>query len=353
MRYTCIDSFSGAGGLSLGLSMAGFDILYGFDVDKYSIQTQKMNTQYFNHIAECCDITQIDSVQLMGKLGIKRGELTLFAGGPPCQGFSIQRIGKDKDDRNDLVLEYMKKVIDFLPKFFLMENVPGIKGKRGAKILERALSLAKNNGYIIHEKVLDAQDYGVPQRRKRLIIIGELVNDNRSNFQFPVPNGNRITVRDTISFLPPPPANGGEHSSISLHRSDKLSKKNVERISFLKAGQGREFLPNELLADCHKISSSIIGHRNVYGRMPWDDVAPTITARFDSFTRGQFGHPEQNRSISLREGALLQTFPADFMFCGNKVEIARQIGNAVPVKLACAIGEKIIESLEYDLSTNS
>jgi DNA (cytosine-5)-methyltransferase 1 len=345
MKYTCIDSFSGAGGLSLGLSKAGFDILFSFDTDALSIKTQKLNTKYFNHTAEITDITKINSKILMKQLGIKRGELTLFAGGPPCQGFSVQRIGADNDDRNNLVFEFMKKVVDFLPRFFLMENVPGITGKRGKEILEDAISFAAQNGYFIHRQILDAQNYGVPQRRKRLIIIGERILNGKPKFQFPKPSKKKVTVRETISKLPKPPEDGTDHEKIPLHRSDKLSKINLERIKFLKQGQGREYLPEYLLADCHKIDSSIIGHRNVYGRMTWDDVAPTITARFDSFTRGLFGHPEQHRSISLREGALLQTFPMDFNFCGTKVEVARQIGNAVPPKLAFAIGKKIIKSI--------
>ena len=118
----------------------------------------------------------------------------------------------------------------------------------------------------------------------------------------------------------------------------------MERIRAIKEGQGRDNLPDELLADCHRIDSSVIGFRSVYGRMSWDDVAPTITARFDSFTRGKFGHPTQDRTISLREGALLQTFPVDFQFIGNKVDIARQIGNAVPPLMAKHIGASIIES---------
>jgi len=345
MKYTCIDSFSGAGGLSLGLSNAGFDILFSFDLDDLSIKTQKLNTKYFNHEAVCLDITKLNSKHLMKKLGIRRGELTLFAGGPPCQGFSIQRIGEDDDDRNNLIFEYMKKVVDFLPKCFLMENVPGITGKRGKKILEDAISFAEEHGYFIHRNILDAQDYGVPQRRRRLIIVGERLEKGNPKFEFPMPSKRKITVRDTIFNLPKPPTDGTDHKKIPLHRSDKLSKINIQRIKFLKQGQGREFLPEQLLADCHKVNSNIIGHRNVYGRMHWDEVAPTITARFDSFTRGLFGHPEQNRSISLREGAMLQTFPMAFNFCGNKVDIARQIGNAVPPILAQIIGEKLIQSL--------
>jgi DNA (cytosine-5)-methyltransferase 1 len=121
---------------------------------------------------------------------------------------------------------------------------------------------------------------------------------------------------------------------------------NLKRIQSVKQGQGRDFLPEELLLPCHKVSSSVMGHRNVFGRMWWDKVAPTITARFDSFSRGMFGHPEQDRTISLREGALLQTFPLDYIFIGNKVDVARQIGNAVPVNLAQAIGSEIIKALQ-------
>jgi DNA (cytosine-5)-methyltransferase 1 len=278
MKYTCIDSFSGAGGLSLGLTKAGFDILFSFDIDELSIKTQKQNTKYFNHTAESADISKLNSKLLMKQLGIKKGELTLFAGGPPCQGFSIQRIGEDIDVRNSLVFEYMKKAVEFLPQFFLMENVPGITGKRGKGILEEALSYAEKNGYFIHRKILDAQDYGVPQRRRRLIIVGERLQNGKPKFQFPKPSKKKVTVRETISKLPKPPADGKDHKKILLHRSDKLSKVNLERIKILKQGQGREYLPEKLLANCHKVDSSIIGHRNVYGRMHWDEVAPTITA---------------------------------------------------------------------------
>jgi DNA (cytosine-5)-methyltransferase 1 len=188
---------------------------------------------------------------------------------------------------------------------------------------------------------MDAEEYGVPQRRKRIVLVGER-GDIGTSYVFPKPTGEKRTVRDTIAFLPPPPDSGKSHPDYPLHKRDRLSAINLKRINALEQGQGRDFLPEELLADCHKIDSAIIGHRNVYGRMSWDDVAPTITARFDSFTRGLFGHPDQPRSISLLEGALLQTFPLDYSFKGSKIEIARQIGNAVPPKLAKVIGESIL-----------
>ncbi len=346
MNLTCIDGFSGAGGLSLGLSRAGFEMLFSFDIDQYSIQTQLSNQKYFKHRIEKLDIRNFDPKKIMNELNIKKGELSLFAGGPPCQGFSIQRIGADEDSRNNYVFLFIEKMITLSPRLFLMENVLGINGKRGKKILQDAIEHAEKNGYHIHKRILDAQNYLVPQRRKRMIIVGEKVSSSPLKFTFPQPIQKKITVRDTIENLPPLPSNGKEHPEIKHHRSDKLSSINLQRIKYLKEGQGMAFLPEYLLAECHKVGAGKIGHRNVYGRMKWDDVAPTITARFDSFTRGMFGHPEQNRTISLREGALLQTFPKDFEFSGNKVDIARQIGNAVPVNLAFALGKQLLKALQ-------
>lgn len=345
--YKCIDSFCGAGGLCLGLIQAGFDVLYSFDIEAKAIATIKANHEYFkNHKAETRDIYDIEVAELLESLNLKSGELDLLAGGPPCQGFSVQRIGADFDERNHLIEEYISKVIEIRPKMFILENVPGIEGKRGKNILHSALAKVEECGYFIHEKILDAQDYGVPQRRRRVVIVGERKDHKTPLFEYPKPQKHKITVREAIAYLPEPPEDGSEHLQISLHRRDRLSVKNIARLQVLKPGQGRDFLPAELLADCHKVSSKLIGHRNVYGRMSWDDVAPTITARFDSFTRGMFGHPEQNRSISLREGALLQTFPEDFVFVGNKVEVARQIGNAVPVAMAMAVGLQIKKCLD-------
>jgi DNA (cytosine-5)-methyltransferase 1 len=341
MRFTCVDSFSGAGGLSLGLSEAGFEILLSFDIDKRCIESIQSNPKYFAHPALCEDIRNMLGGRLLDMIGLKQGELFLLAGGPPCQGFSVQRIGKDTDIRNELVLLYGKLIEEVRPMFFVMENVSGIQGKRGKAILAELIEKMESIGYHVHKQPVDAEDYGVPQRRKRLVLVGER-HDVGSTYIFPKPTGEKRTVRDTIAFLPPPPEDGKPHPDYPLHRRDRLSEKNLQRIQALQQGQGRDHLPKELLADCHKVDSAIIGHRNVYGRMSWDEVAPTITARFDSFTRGLFGHPDQPRSISLCEGALLQTFPLDFVFQGSKIEIARQIGNAVPPKLAKAIGDSII-----------
>ena len=240
---------------------------------------------------------------------------------------------------------------ELFPMYFVMENVSGIAGKRGKTILQQLIEYVEAIGYSVHIALLDAQDYGVPQRRKRYIIVGER-KDMGENYTYPQSLNIHRTVRDAIGFLPVPPENGTDHPDISLHRRDRLSELNLQRIRAIKEGQGRDNLPSELLADCHKIDSSVIGFRSVYGRMAWDEVAPTITARFDSFTRGKFGHPEQDRSISLREGALLQTFPMDFKFTGNKVDIARQIGNAVPPIMAECIGRSILDCYKKAVINN-
>lgn len=345
MKYTCIDSFCGAGGLGLGLERAGFDILLSFDIDQTCINTINANPNHFHHPAIQADIADMLGGNLRERCNLKRGELFLLAGGPPCQGFSVQRRGSDTDVRNELVLKYGQLIDELYPCYFVMENVSGLGGKRGKTILEQLIEQVESIGYTVHVNLLDAQEYGVPQRRKRYIIVGER-NDIKSAYRYPETTNARITVRDVIGSLPVPPEDGTDHPDIPWHRRDRLSDLNLKRINALKEGQGRDDLPSELLADCHKIASDVIGYRNVYGRMAWDDVAPTITARFDSFTRGKFGHPDQPRSISLREGALLQTFPMDFVFTGNKVDVARQIGNAVPPVLAEKIGRSIIECYE-------
>jgi len=346
MSLACIDGFSGAGGLSLGLSAAGYEILLAFDNDPVCIETQNANRSYFTHRSIVADIAEINAGDACRTLGVERSELFLLAGGPPCQGFSVQRRGSDVDERNDLVLQYANLVLALRPRYFLMENVSGIAGKRGKAFLSELLEITSKAGYWIHRKLIDAADYGVPQRRMRLFLVGERMDSPIPFFKFPDPTtpdpAQRATVRDTIGHLPEPPEDGSDYPGIPHHRRDRLSETNRRRLMALREGQGREHLPEELLANCHRVSPEVIGHRNVYGRMAWDEVSPTITAKFDSFTRGKFGHPDQIRSISLREGALLQTFPEDFVFAGSKVEVARQIGNAVPPKLAELLGRQII-----------
>lgn len=351
-HLTAVDAFCGAGGLSIGLTKVGFDILLGFDLDKKCVETLKLNIKSMRHTTLQSDVRDMLGGRLLKHAKIAKGELDLLAGGPPCQGFSVQRtIGGDRDDRNLLVDDYGDLIAEVEPRFFLMENVPGIGGKRGREIVDRFKTRMTKIGYFCHEKILDAQDYGVPQRRRRFILVGEKVTGTGPFFEWPKPICSKTTntVRATIGHLPAPPVDGSDHPDFWGHRSDRLSEMNKARLMVLKEGQARDDLPEHLLADCHKVSSDVIGHRNVYGRMAWDEVAPTITARFDSFTRGKFGHPEQLRSISLLEGALLQSFPDGYHFSGTKVEIARQIGNAVPPRFAAAIGRAIAKAIARHL----
>lgn len=339
------DAFCGAGGLSLGLKKAGFQIVGGFDNDFHCIKTLRNNSKYIDHPVFQSDIKEMLGGAFLNKIELDKGNIDLLAGGPPCQGFSVQRtIGEDHDERNLLVDDYGDLILEILPQFFLLENVPGIGGKRGIAIMEAFKSRMSKQGYFLHEKVLDAQNYGVPQRRKRFFLVGEKTNKS-PRFEWPKTIPKKITVRNTIEHLPPV-SRDTKIPEYPMHRADKLSELNLKRIRALKEGQARVDLPQELLAECHLLDAEKIGHRNVYGRMKWDEVAPTITARFDSFTRGKFGHPDQDRSISLHEGALLQTFPEDYSFVGNKVEVARQIGNAVPVKMAELIGKAILNAIE-------
>ncbi len=347
-KIHAVDAFCGAGGLSLGLNKVGFNILLGFDLDPKCIATLNTNSRHVLHPAIQADVKDMLGGKLLKRIGLKKGQLDLLAGGPPCQGFSVQRtVGADNDERNLLVDDYADLIAEVLPKLFLMENVPGIGGKRGLEIIQGFRQKMTDLGYFCHETILDAQDYGVPQRRKRFIIVGEQIKLSGPFFKWPKKSlRSSGTVRTTIGHLPVPPKDGSDHPKFSGHRSDRLSEKNIQRLMVLKEGQARDNLPEHLLADCHKLSSGVIGHRNVYGRMAWDEVAPTITARFDSFTRGKFGHPVQLRSISLLEGALLQTFPIDFKFSGTKVDIARQIGNAIPPLLAEALGKSIAKAIK-------
>ncbi len=317
-------------------------MVFGFDTDRRCIETHALNPTRFGYRAACVGIAEVlqDPAE---HIPSRNGErIFMLAGGPPCQGFSIQRIGADTDARNHLVMQYAELIRALNPCYFLMENVPGLGGHRGRDTLDAALFLAESLGYWVHVQELDARDFGVPQRRKRVFVIGESRDMGPAGFEFPAPLNTRRTVREAIGHLPETPDDGADHPDWPHHRRDRLSDLNKARLAAVKPGQGREHLPPELLAVCHRRDAAQIGHRYVYGRMAWDEPAPTITARFDSFTRGKFGHPDQLRTISLREGALLQTFPEDFRFAGTKVEIARQIGNAVPPVLAEALGRQLL-----------
>lgn len=334
-----LEFFSGAGGMSLGFKLAGAKIVGAFDNDPVCIQTYNKNLGLEGHVA---DVSKLDK-KIISKIIGNNKTIDVITGGPPCQGFSVQRRGDDSDSRNGLVLDYIRIVLEFKPKFFVMENVGGLMSPRGKPFLDELKNKAERAGYLLHIKKINAAEYGVPQLRRRVFIVGEMIRNEKSNFSFPPPiidDPNKYaTVKSAIFDL-----KNLSEIEVANHKADRLSEINLKRIRSLKPGQGRDSLPTELMLDCHMHNSNH-RHLDTYGRMEWDKPAPTITARFDSFSRGRFGHPVNDRTITLREGARLQTFPDDFIFTGSKVEVARQIGNAVPPLLAKAIASSIIKVL--------
>jgi DNA (cytosine-5)-methyltransferase 1 len=345
MMFTAVDLFCGAGGLSLGLQQSGFNVLGALDSWRPAYECYRLN---FNHRALKADIRELsaqDFMSLTGNAGVK---VDLVAGGPPCQGFSVQRIGEDADGRNDLVLEFARFINELEPTVFLMENVLGLLGKRGeATAHEFEQSLRPR--YHVGSARVNAADHGIPQLRRRVLYFG-WKREIAVPFVLPLPTHDRasyITVLDAIGDLPDPPADYSAPPADSLHRRIRLSPKNLERLKLIPPGKGFESLPVEMRVDCHKEGPDRIGHRYVYGRLAGDEPAGTITARFDSFTRGKFAHPSSNRNISLREGARLQTFPDSFRFCGSQEEIAALIGNAVPPRLAQVVGKALYDYLAF------
>ncbi|WP_337406834.1 DNA cytosine methyltransferase [Mitsuokella jalaludinii] len=339
-KIRTIDCFCGAGGLSLGFEAEGFDVVYAFDIDETAIETYKHNSKYHHGKAFKRDIYNVSKKSIEQDLGKLLGKIDIIIGGPPCQGFSVQRRGDDNDHRNKLILEYCRLINEIKPRFFVLENVGGLMSKRGKPYISTLIETLSSNGYLIQTRKLLASDFGVPQNRRRVIVVGEMSTDGFTHFKYPSPeNGAKKTVREAIYDLMDKTEN-----DIPNHKADKLSEINLKRIRSIKEGQGQDSLPDELQLKCHKKNN---GHRHLdtYGRMAWDQPSPTITARFDSFSRGRFGHPVLDRTITLREGARLQTFPDDFEFLGTKVEVAKQIGNAVPPVLARKIAKKVKECI--------
>ena len=342
MTFRAFDLFCGAGGLSIGLRNAGFSITAAVDNWQPALDSYAIN---FDHPCFLENVERLDASRL-AEWGIN-GPFDIVAGGPPCQGFSIQRIGEDVDTRNDLIFEFARVVAELHPRLFLMENVPGMLGKRGAAVAQRFQEVMSAAGYTIVRDVLEAAHFGVPQFRRRVFYVGWRVEEDL-DFGFPGPthtNGTYLTVRDAIADLPSPPTDFTPAPNDPLHRRMRLSKKNLERLALIPPGGGFESLPPDMRAACHRDGAAKIGHRNAYGRLDPDRPAGTITARFDSFTRGRFAHPWENRNISLREGARLQGFPDDHLFLGTQEEIAAQIGNAVPPPLAEAVCRRLFNAL--------
>lgn len=324
-KFTAIDLFCGAGGLTLGLKNAGFKVIAGVENNPIASESYKINHPEVKVFER--DIRTLQGAEILGELKLERGELDLLAGCPPCQGFSTQRtrnkVSSIKDERNDLLFEFLRIVEITLPKTVMLENVPGLaKDWRISALRDRLISL----GYIIcsdFAEVKDAANYGVPQRRRRLIVKASRLGSISS----PKPSLTRSTVSAAIGGLPIPGVSNDPLHDLIEKRSEK-----VKRIISLvpKNGGSRTDIPREYWLECHKKNEG--GYRDVYGRMSWENVSPTITGGCHNPSKGRFIHPDQDRAITLREAALLQTFPKDYFFSMNrgKDAVALMIGNALP-----------------------
>lgn len=323
--HMAVDLFCGAGGMTQGLKNAGFSVIGAVEIEPVACETYRMNHSETTVVTD--DIRKIDCSDFMQRLNLKQGELDLLAGCPPCQGFSSMRTKngahKIEDQRNDLVFEFVRFTKELLPKYVLMENVPGLaKDNR----IKEVLKILESLGYYINKdtvQVINAADYGVPQRRRRMILCASRVQDftlNHTAFS-------KKTVRDAIENLPKPGFSGDPLHDILEKRQDKT----VEMIKLIpKDGGSRSDLPVGYHLPCHIRNPKCF--KDVYGRMKWDTVSPTITGGCINPSKGRFLHPEQDRAITLREAALLQTFPGDYKFSFKKGRdgVALMIGNALP-----------------------
>jgi DNA (cytosine-5)-methyltransferase 1 len=321
-QLRAIDLFSGCGGLTLGLKQAGFDVVGAVEIDPTAVSTY--NANHRGVVVKNADIRKLSAAKLRRELKLRVGALDLLAGCPPCQGFSALRTRngakRNRDARNDLVHEMLRFTRAFRPKSVMMENVPRLMQHKPFKDLCNGL---RSLGYRLTFGIKDAARYGVPQRRRRLILIA----GRGFEIQFGSESSRFRTVRGAIGRMAEP-----GRSRDALHNIPE--KKRTNRVLKLIRdipidGGSRGDLPKSRQLECHKNSN---GFNDIYGRMAWDEVAPTVTSGCFNPSKGRFLHPEQNRAITMREAALLQGFPRNYNFdlSSGKEAIALMIGNALP-----------------------
>lgn len=325
IKFSAIDLFCGCGGLSLGLRWAGFKVVAAIDNDALSTSTYAAN-----HKRTCLvksDIRSIDPIILMKKLELVPGDLDLLAGCPPCQGFSTLRTlngaREVEEPMNDLVYEFVRFVQVFRPKALMMENVPSLLADDRLARVERRLEAL---GYNCAADVFNAERYGVPQRRLRMILFGS--QHDCPPFGRPVRRCR--TVAAAIKKLEPPAVSQDPLHNYPVRRTEHVMSL-IRRIP--KDGGSRKDLPEDDQLECHRRSD---GFKDVYGRMDWKKPAPTITGGCINPSKGRYIHPEDDRAITLREAALLQGFPSSYSFdlCKGRYAVAQMIGNAFPPKFA-------------------
>lgn len=345
MKVEVVDLFCGVGGLTCGLIQSGLKVKAGFDIDK----TCKYPYE-FNNNAKFIekDIRKVSAEEI--NKYYSPNAIKVLAGCAPCQPFSQMSFKyqsdenkkRENDKRYDLLLEFGRLVKDVQPDIVSMENVPKI---RDTYVFKEFLAILEESGYNVDYKVVYCPDYGIPQNRRRFLLLAskkgeiKLLDKTHSKDSY-------VTVRQTIGHLPA--VESGEICPTDiLHQTAKLSDINLERIKLSKPGGTWKDWPKELRCKCHQKDSGQT-YTSVYGRMEWDKISPTMTTQFYCYGTGRYGHPEQNRALTLREGALIQTFPQNYQFTEpgkdfSLKDVAREIGNAVPVKLGEIIGRSILK----------
>jgi DNA (cytosine-5)-methyltransferase 1 len=340
-----VDLFCGIGGLSYGMKEIGFHVKGGFDVDPTCEYAYVYNNEAPFFYRDVRSITKADILPLYGKNTIR-----VLAGCAPCQPFSSYAFkNKEKDpNKYDLLYEFGRLVREVKPDIVTMENVPAIQKFKLKDVLDDFKKILNEEGYQLSCNVVYCPDYGIPQTRRRLVLLAskfgeiKLIEKTHSKDQY-------ITVEQTIGSLPPLEV-GDVCPTDPLHRCRRLNDINLKRIKATPYGGSWHDWPEEIMLECHKRDSGK-SFGSVYGRMKWNEPSPTITTQCTGLGNGRFGHPSQNRAISIREAALLQTFPIDYRFFPDEKTISitkasRYIGNAVPPRL----GEIIAESIKRHLS---
>jgi DNA (cytosine-5)-methyltransferase 1 len=337
-RIKGIDLFCGAGGLTRGLEAAGIDVVAGVDIDPACEYPFTANNRAAFLLKSVEDIASSDFAD-----ALSGASLTLLAGCAPCQPFSTYSRGKASpaDKRWNLLSQFARLVKEVDPDLVTMENVPLLQRQA---VFAKFVTDLKEDGFSVFHKIVDCADYGVPQHRQRLVLLAskhgpiEMIGPTVKSECYK-------TVRDAIEEMAPLKA-GEMYDDDPLHQSSELSPLNLKRIRASKAGGTWRDWDKELVAKCHKKKTGKT-YPSVYGRMAWDEPSPTMTTQFFGFGNGRFGHPHQNRAISLREGAILQSFSRNYKFVKKNEPvyiktIGRLIGNAVPVRLGRAIGKSIV-----------
>ena len=343
MSVSAVDLFCGVGGLTHGLELAGIPVAAGVDIE-YSCKFAYEHNNHARFILR--DITELTGRELK-KLFFK-DTIKILVGCAPCQPFSTYSLRYNKNGKKDnkwkLIYYFSNLVEEVQPEIVSMENVPNLLNEI---VFNEFICKLEKLKYKLFWKIINCADYGVPQKRMRLVLLASRYGN--INLISPLFNKhNYLTVRDAIGNLPIL-EEGAVDPNDPLHRSSRLSQKNKCRIRQSVPGGSWKDWDEDLRLACHKKVSGK-GYRAVYGRMEWDKPSPTITTQYYGYGNGRFGHPEQNRALSMREGALLQSFPLDYQFIDPKYPITNrslgvQIGNAVPVELGRVIGVSIVNHL--------